>query len=449
MREDSVDVVSEIDVSPVRSIQLLVVFLCGLTYALDGFDTLSISFVAPTLAEQWSVPSADFGPVFAAGLFGLLVGALTIGPLADRFGRKSLIVISTVIFGLFSLAAAFTTSLFELGIVRFLTGIGLGGAMPNLIALTVEYMPKRSRAVLVTAMSCGFAAGGMIGGAASSVIIPLWGWQSVFLVGGALPLLLVPILMSFLPESLPFLARKGGRSAVISGLLTRISGRVYGAAQDFTAPGQNTGSNGLARLFQDGRAALTAMLWLMFFMNFLVTFMMFNWAPVLVRDSGASLSLALAASILMNLGTLCGVGPAYVADRVGASTTVGVNFSLAAAFLLLLAGVQGHIWFTLTLCFLVGVTNMGSTFIANVIAATVYPVEIRSTGLGWALGIGRLGSIMGPLIGGYLLGAGWAATSLFVVAAAAATFAALAGLGLALAQKGRSGSNVVGPITVN
>src|SRR6478736_5879952 len=204
-----VDVADFIDQQPVGGFQMRLLLTCAAVLFLDGFDTQAIGYVAPALAKEWGLTKGALGPVFSAGLFGLMIGALVFGPLADRIGRKKIIILSTLAFGIGTLATAFINDVNTLLLVRFLTGLGLGGAMPNTIAITSEFSPHRRRATMVMIMFCGFSVGAALGGLLAAALIPHFGWRSVFVVGGVAPLLLAPVLAAHLPESVRFLAFTG------------------------------------------------------------------------------------------------------------------------------------------------------------------------------------------------------------------------------------------------
>src|SRR3954467_12675821 len=218
----AVDVAGFIDRQPVGGFQIKLLLTCAAVLFLDGFDTQAIGYVAPALAKEWGLSKAALGPVFSAGLFGLMIGALLFGPLADRIGRKKIIIFSTLAFGIGTLATAFIGDVNTLLAIRFLTGLGLGGAMPNAIAMTSEFSPHRRRATMVMVMFCGFSIGAALGGLLAAALIPQFGWRSVFLVGGIAPLLLVPILALRLPESVRFLALTGTANARVAELLALV-----------------------------------------------------------------------------------------------------------------------------------------------------------------------------------------------------------------------------------
>src|SRR6201998_314172 len=219
----AIDLVDFIDRQPVGAFQIKLLLICAAVLFLDGFDTQAIGYVAPALAKEWYLGKGALGPVFSAGLFGLMIGALVFGPLADRVGRKRIIIFSTVAFGIGAFATAFAQDITTLLVIRFLTGLGLGGAMPNAIAVTAEYNPQRRRATMVMITFCGFSVGAALGGFLAADLIPRFGWRSVFIVGGIAPLLVVPALAWRLPESVRFLATTGQAAGRIAGLLERVS----------------------------------------------------------------------------------------------------------------------------------------------------------------------------------------------------------------------------------
>ncbi len=216
-----VDVPQAIDRLPVGRFQIQLVIACAAVLLADGFDTQAISFVVPGLIHDFGASRAQIGPVLSAGLFGLMLGALFISPLADRVGRRRIIIMSTIVFGGFTVATAFAQDLNQMLILRALTGLGLGGAMPNAIALTAEFSPQRRRTVMVMTMFCGFSLGGVVSGVLAAWLIPAFGWRSVFIAGGVFPLLLAPFLLMWLPESVRYLALGGLDNQRVGRLLAR------------------------------------------------------------------------------------------------------------------------------------------------------------------------------------------------------------------------------------
>jgi AAHS family 4-hydroxybenzoate transporter-like MFS transporter len=410
--------------------QLLIAALCALVALLDGFDTQSIAFVAPMIAEQWRLSPASFGPIFGIGLLGLTIGAFVLGPAADRFGRKAIILLSIGIFGVFALLTAWAASVPELMLLRFLTGIGLGGAMPNIIALTSEYAPARLKATLVTVMFCGFPLGSTLGGLISAPLIAQHGWPAVFLLGGVLPLLLLPVLVIALPESARFLATRPGTEAKVAAIVARL-GLVPAATPALAAAVPDSQGFPVFALFRDGRARMTALLWLAFFMNLLVMYFLVNWLPSLLRAGGQPIDIAILATAILNAGGVVGgivLGQAI--DRFQPHAALGGSYLAAAACIAVAATHATELPLLLAAIFFAGFGVVGAQIGMNALVAATYPTEMRATAVGWALGVGRVGAIFGPVAGGWLLAAGWTSQSLVLAAAAPAVCAGLAVLAL-------------------
>src|SRR6266436_6134067 len=417
----AIDVADFIDQQPVGGFQLRLLLTCAAVLFLDGFDTQAIGFVAPALAREWDVSKAALGPVFSAGLFGLMIGALLFGPLADRIGRKKIIVFSTLAFGIGTLVTAFVQDIDMLLAIRFLTGLGLGGAMPNAIAMTSEFNPRRRRATMV--------------------MIPLFGWRSVFVVGGLAPLLLVPILARRLPESVRFLALTGRAQERVAELLWSISPRaVFAPATQFVVHEPELTGIPVLHLFRDGRTLVTLLLWVVFFMSLLDLYFLSNWLPTVLNDLGATVSEAAMIGSMLQVGGVVGTfALGSIIDRFSFRALALVYF--IAVFAVGAIGQLGHSAVFVTMAiFAAGFCIVGGQIAANALAAGFYPTSVRATGVGWALGIGRVGSIVGPLIGGALLTAKWSTASVFAAAALAALCAALAAFCLSrLAGMGGSG----------
>lgn len=424
----ALDVSHLIDINPLSRFQILVIVLCGIVAMLDGFDTQSIAYVAPAIAAEWGLAPASFGPVFGVGLLGLTVGALIFGPMADRIGRRKVIVMSTVLFAGFALLTVTASSLNELLAVRFLTGIGLGGAMPNLIALTSEYSPKRLRATMVTVMFAGFPLGSMLGGFVSAHMIPVWGWRSVFYLGGVLPLLALPLLLLWLPESIRFLAAKGNQIDCVRGIVRRlVPGGTFAEHVTFRLPEARHTGFAVGHLFNAGRWRMTLLIWVTFFMNLLVMYFLVNWLPSLLKEAGLPLKTAILGTALLNAGGVIGsVIIARAVDRFNPFTVLAVAYTGASLFVALSA-IQGlPASLLLGSVFFAGFGIVGAQLGVNAVVADLYPTAIRSTGIGWALGVGRIGSILGPVTGGMLLAIGWEGHSIVMIAALPALVAAVA-----------------------
>ncbi len=427
-----IDVPEFIDGRPVGSFQLRLLLICAAVLFIDGFDTQAIGYVAPALAQEWKLPRGALGPVFSAGLFGLMIGALIFGTIADRIGRKRIIVLSTVAFGVGTLLTIFVQDATWLMALRFLTGLGLGGAMPNAVALTSEFSPLRRRATMVMAMFAGFSIGAALGGLLAAALIPAFGWRSVFLVGGLIPLLLFPVLLVVLPESIRYLALVGGRDREVGDLLRRVAPGVN-LADDVRFVVQEPRLSGLpvAHLFAARRATTTLLLWVVFFMSLLDLYLLSNWLPTVLNDLGISVSAAAAIGAMLQVGGVVGTFTlGHFIDRFS-FRALALTYACAAIAVAAI-GLASHSTSLVTVAiFGAGFCIVGGQIATNALTATYYPTAIRSTGIGWALGIGRIGSIVGPLIGGVMLAHEVGAQSLFAVAAIPALVAAVAAFLLA------------------
>ena len=439
-----IDLVDFIDRQPVGGFHLRLLLACAAVLFLDGFDTQAIGYVAPALAKEWGLSKGALGPVFSAGLFGLMIGALVFGPLADRIGRKKIIVLSTLAFGVGALITAVVSEVNTLLTIRFLTGLGLGGAMPNTVAMTAEFNPQRRRATMVMIMFCGFSIGAALGGLLAAWLIPQFGWRAVFIVGGVAPLVMVPILILRLPESVRFLATKGHAPERVTELLKAISPHTaFAPGVAFLVRETHLPGLPVAHLFREGRTAVTLLLWVVFFMSLLDIYFLANWLPTVLNDLGASVSRAVLIGSMLQVGGVVGTfALGSIIDRFSFRALALVYF--VAVFAVGAIGQLGHSAVLVSLAiFAAGFCVVGGQIAANALAAGFYPTSVRATGVGWALGMGRVGSIVGPLVGGMLLAAKWSTAAVFLTAAGAALCAALASFGLSRLTGGGTDSNAV------
>ena len=372
----AIDVADFIDRQPVGGFQLKLLLTCAAVLFLDGFDTQAIGYVAPALAREWGLTKGALGPVFSAGLFGLMIGALLLGPLADRIGRKRIIILSTLAFGICALATAFVQDVNALLAIRFLTGLGLGGAMPNAIAMTSEFNPRRRRATMVMIMFCGFSVGAALGGLLAAALIPHFGWRSVFVVGGIAPLLLVPVLALRLPESVRFLALTGRADQEVAGLLRSINPMaVFAPATRFVVQEPALPGIPVVHLFRDGRTPVTLLLWVVFFMSLLDLYFLSNWLPTVLNDLGASVSASAAIGSMLQVGGVVGTfALGSIIDRFSFRALALVYF--IAVFAVGAIGQLGHSIVLVTMAiFAAGFCIVGGQIAANALAAGFYPTR--------------------------------------------------------------------------
>jgi len=424
-----------IDHHPFSSLQKRVLALCFLVVAIDGFDTASIGFIAPALRAEWSLSAAALAPLFGAGLFGLMAGALLLGPMADRFGRKPVLLLSVAFFGLTSLLSSFATDMTTLLVLRFLTGLGLGGAMPTTITLTSEYCPQPRRASLVTLMFCGFTIGSALGGLVAAQLLASVGWRGILMIGGVTPLLLVPVLLFALPESLRWMVLRGrGASAAARGIMGRIAGTATAlpplTVSDVKAPGSP-----VSQLFRPGLIGGTLLLWATFFMSLLIIYLLSSWLPTILNGAGHSLSQASFISSAFQIGgTLGAILLGRWMDRFRPHRVLALAYLAAAACIVVVGMATHNVPLLVLAVFGVGFGVSGSQVGANALAAAFYPTASRATGVSWASAVGRSGSVLGSMVGGALLAAQLSTESIFLMLAVPAVLAAFALLAMGRLQ---------------
>lgn len=406
----SLDVQSFINQQPLSRYQWRVVLLCFLIVFLDGLDTAAMGFIAPALSQEWGIDRASLGPVMSAALIGMVFGALGSGPLADRFGRKGVLVGAVLVFGGFSLASAYATNVDQLLVLRFLTGLGLGAGMPNATTLLSEYTPERLKSLLVTSMFCGFNLGMAGGGFISAKMIPAYGWHSLLVIGGVLPLLLALVLMAWLPESARFLVVRNRGNDKVRKTLSPIAPQVVAEAGSFSVPEQKAvaARNVFAVIFSGTYGLGTVLLWLTYFMGLVIVYLLTSWLPTLMRDSGASMEQAAFIGALFQFGgVLSAVGVGWAMDRFNPHKVIGIFYLLAGVFAYAVGQSLGNITLLATLVLVAGMCVNGAQSAMPSLAARFYPTQGRATGVSWMLGIGRFGAILGAWSGATLLGLGW------------------------------------------
>jgi len=423
----TVNVPDLIDRQKVGAFQIRIMILCALAVMLDGFAAQMMGYVAPSLAHDMHLGPAALSRIFAVSLLGLMLGALSFGPIADRYGRRRVIVSCTLIFGLFTLATAFANSAGSLTALRFLAGLGFGGVMPNAIALMAEYAPQRRRGTMITIMFCGFPIGATIVGFAAVPILPAFGWRGVFVLAGVMPLLLVPVLALLLPESIRHLVIHGKESERVSQLLARVNSQlVFPADTNFVITEERAPGLPVLHLFRHGRALSTIFVWIAFFVSLLDIYLLSSWLPTVFHNAGITLSLSVAATaVFQGGGVVASLILGIFIDRFGAFRTVSLIYLMGSVAVALL-GYSHSIFLIMLVAFFAGAGIVGGQTGTNVLAASLYPTYIRSTGVGWGLGIGRIGSIVGPIFGGLMLSMHFPLTTIFMAAAISAFVGAAA-----------------------
>jgi AAHS family 4-hydroxybenzoate transporter-like MFS transporter len=418
-----------LDRGRIGAFQVIVFMLCALMVMIDGFNTQVIGLVAPAIASAWHVAPAAFGAVFGLGLLGGTVGAVAIGGAGDRFGRKPVLLASILLFAGVSLLTPFTTSIPALVMVRLVSGLGLGGALPALVAITSDYAPKAARAKVTALVYCSFAVGSVLAGVVSAQMVPTLGWGSVFYVGSLFPLFLLPVFAAVVPESARFLALKGEKARVAN-IVSRLNADVEWNGT--VSSGSEASRASVVGLFAQGRALGTSLLWTALFLSLLLSVFTVSWLPLVARGAGIDPKSAVLAVSAWNIGGMLGT---YLigrfSARLGLIGTTGLAYAVGAPSIALigLAGQSGAI--LLAAAFVAGIFVIGAQMSVIGLAASFYDAGRRSTGVGWLLGVGKLGSVVGPLVGGVMIGAGMSMPALFAIAGLVSLGACLSALGLA------------------
>lgn len=400
---------------PISVLQIRIFAICSLVVFFDGFDTQAIGYVAPLLAKATNAPLSSFGAVFSIGLAGAVLGAFIFGPLGDRFGRRWLLIGASAIFAAFSLFTMFVTSLPELLIVRFLTGVGLGGAVPTSLALVSEYSPQKFRGLAITAMFSAFPLGGFVGGLVASALISQYGWQSVFLVGGIVPAISCIALVLWVPESIQYLAMRGKKEQ-LSRLVAQLAPG-DGPAPVMATPVESMSFSVFKEMLTKERLRMTLLLWVPFFLGFMVILTVVLWGPSLLREAGIPLSTAALVFAVHYFGGFVGTAfCGYFVDKFGPLRVLVPGFLIGAACV----GAFGFLTSSIVLlcidAFLCGVLLVGSSNGLLPVAASLYPTHLRSTGIGWAMGAGRCGQLVGPVLVGLMLSASLQTSTIFLMA---------------------------------
>lgn len=424
-----VDAVSIVDGSAVGKIIIAVVALCAGVSFLDGFDILAISYVAPVIGAAWKLPKEAFGPIFAAHYIGAAAGSVFFGWYADRYGRRMGVIIPTAIFGIFALMTVYAYDFRSLFVLRMLIGIGLGGALSNAIAMVAEYSPQRARATLVSVMYAAFPLGGVIGGPISAILIAKYGWHAVFILGGVLPLLLTAVLLLWLNKSIRFLVLSKAPSAMIGAILHRIAPSFEPASTDVYVLPQSRGvsTKPTREIFGREFVRATVLLCIAAFVAQLVIVYVVTWMPLVLASIGMPVTSAILASVAFSVGGIFGaIGLARIIDKDKSYRGLVVTFFLSAASIAGIGFLAANWYGLLAITFVTGLLTVGANIVLSAYSATVYPTSIRSTGVGWVVGWGRVGAIAGALFGTALVAAGLSIETAYMIAAIPAVIGGIA-----------------------
>lgn len=437
-----VNVSELIDNTALNGFHIRLVGLCACLLFFEGFDFQAISYAAPALSKALAISKPMLGPLFSSGQLGLMVGALLFGIAGDRWGRKRVFIFCGVDFGIASLATALSSSYSALVFWRLIAGLGLGGVGPIAITIASDYCPRKVRAALTMIMYCGFTTGGVFAGVVNAYFLRL-GWQSVFYVGGALPLLLAPVLLVALPESLNYLVSRGTRGAEIADILDKVAPATRHSADDrFVMEQAYEKKLQVPELFRAGYARRTVLLWMSLFISLITLFSLTNWLPTLLNSLGSTSKQIVT---IIGIAQAAGLAGSLVAARLMVSyrpfRVAAAGYGLAAVLLVVLGMAGSGFRALLTVNSLLYFFLIGDQNIVNAMTGALYPPKIRATGSGWAIGIGRIGGIIGPTIAGALLAFHWVPSQLFIVAALPTLATAALVFMLSNATKEMKGSN--------
>ena len=382
----------------------LVLFWCALIIVFDGYDLAVAGIALPSIMKEMGVDPTQAGFMVSSALFGMMFGAIFLGTIADKIGRRWAIAICIGLFSVFTAAAGFTHDPVAFSAMRFLAGLGIGGVMPNVVAQMTEYSPRKIRTTMTTLMFSGYSVGGMLAALLGKGLIETYGWQSVFIAAG-LPVLLIPFIMKSMPESMPFLIKEN-RLDELKKIVMRMEPSYAAHSTDrFALPNEDRADSApIHHLFHEGRGFSTVMFWIAFFMCLFMVYALSSWLTKLMASAGYSLGSALTFVLVLNFGAIFGaVGGGWLADRFHIKYVLVGMYALAAVSITLLGyPVSTEVLFLLV--GLAGASTIGTQIVTYAYVGQYYPMAVRATGIGWASGVGRSGAILAPIVIGALVG---------------------------------------------
>jgi AAHS family 4-hydroxybenzoate transporter-like MFS transporter len=394
-----------IDERPVSGLQMWAIFLCSLVILLDGYDIQVMALAVPSLIQEWGLPAGEFKFALSAALFGIGCGAFFVSPIGDRLGRRTVIIIMSAIVGVATIATAFAADLNQLFFWRFVTGVGLGAGMANATAMSAEYAPQRRRAVIVAGTYCNIALGALIAGFIAPPLIAAFSWHAIFIVGGVLPLILCALMIFTAPESIRFLVNKKPGDPRIAKALAKIAPDVDPAT--VYAAEKNAAKQSILAVLSPPYTQRTLLLWLIFLLNLFALYTMISWLPTILVDAGWSRERALQGGVLIQAGGIMGgLLQAWFVDKKQTAPAMFFSYLIAGVCLTLFLVVPSDVpkWGLMLVAIGAGVS--GAQVSLNVLATAFYPSLIRATGVGWANAAGRIGAVLAPILGGFVLEAG-------------------------------------------
>jgi benzoate transport len=415
--ERGLDVRQAIDEGAMSRFQVLAIALCVVLNMLDGFDVLVMAFTASEVAREWSLSGAQLGGLLSAGLVGMAAGSLFLAPWADRFGRRSITLLSLAVITCGMFGSALAQGPTQLGALRVFTGIGIGGILASLNVITSEYSSRRWRSTAISLQVTGYPIGATLGGAIGALLITSHGWRSAFLFGAAASLLMIPVVIRHLPESLDFLLARRPPDALgrLNELLRRMGRPEASALPDLPAE-EHADRNPVRRLFSGGGARSTLLIWAAFFLVMFGFYFIASWTPKLLVAAGLSTREGISGGVALNLGGIAGGSLfGYLARHLSLRLLGGLYLGLTAGCMVLFGLLATQLSAAFAIALALGVFLFGSMVALYALTPALYPAAIRTTGMGWAIGIGRLGAILSPVTAGLLVDGGWATAHLYYV----------------------------------
>lgn len=411
------DLKQRLDNDPMGRFQCLAIGICIVLNMIDGFDVLVMAFTAASVSAEWGLSGAQVGLLLSAGLFGMAAGSLFIAPWADRFGRRPLILFCLALSGIGMLLSALSQSPLQLALLRGLTGLGIGGILASSNVIASEYASKRWRGLAVSLQSTGYALGATLGGLLAVWLLGHWGWRSVFLFGGIVTVLVIPLVLLWLPESLDFLLARRPRNALarVNRLAAKLGQPALSAlpAPQLMVPGAATG---FRQLLTPDMRRTTLVIWLLFFLVMFGFYFVMSWTPKLLVAAGLSAQQGITGGVLLSVGGILGAALiGGLSSRWPLSRVLSMFMLITAGLLVLFVASGSSVSAALALGLLIGLFSNGCVAGLYALSPVVYDASVRATGVGWGIGIGRIGAILSPTVAGVLLDGGWQPLHLYGV----------------------------------
>lgn len=403
--------------NPMSGYQIKVVIICVIINMLDGFDVLVMAFTAPALAKEWAIPNSELGILFSAGILGMTAGSLFIAPYADKFGRRNIILLCLITISLSMFASVFTKSVSQLTLIRAITGLGIGGMLASMNVLVAEYSSTKYRGLAISVLQSGYPVGAILGGLLSTYLITNYGWQSAFLLGAALSAMMIPVVYFSLPESVDFLINNRPKNTLskLNKILDKLGyDKITGLP--LLSDTAKLSNNSVKDLFREGLAKNTLILWSIFFCIMTTVYFVLSWTPKILVDAGLSMEAGISSSVIMNAGgALGGLVLGTITAKFLPSKVVSAFVAITIVCLVLFGLSTNDLSQAMILATLLGFFLFGSMIGLYTLVPNIYQANIRTTGMGWSIGIGRIGAVLSPLIAGFLLDLSFETSTLFML----------------------------------